>query len=160
MSEEAFPGNVVTVLKKYARTITPPDDQVLTVVGRALRPVDPNFCVGIYSVDWRPDRYEIGNVGPSLAHYEYRIDLLVKHTNEEEARELHGNLAKAIRAMLYGDDALRAELGQVREESYGFRERVQKWGVRQQRFFTNDISGEFIFLAALEFYVDVESVKV
>lgn len=153
----SFPGNIVSVLKTHLADLDAGPGEQVTLLGRPLRPADPNLSIGVFSIDWRPDGYEIGMVGPSLSHFEYRIDLLVKHTDEEEGRERHGNLAKAIRAMLYGSETLRAELAQVSEESYGITERVQKWGVRQQRFFTNDIRGEFIFLAAIEFYVDVES---
>jgi hypothetical protein len=155
----SFPGDIVVILKaqlsdSLGASVTP------TMLGRPLRPSDPHLSIGIYSVDWRPDQYELGQFSPATANYEYRIEVLVKDADEERGRTLHGNYAKSIRTMLYEDADLKVALAQASDSLAGTLERVQRWGVRQQRFLNNEVDGKFLYLASTEFFVGTETVTV
>lgn len=157
MADGALAADIITVLETalegaLGASVTP------TVLARPLRPTDPDVSIGVYLVDWTPRDYQIGQNDPVVGLYEFRVDLLVKHIEEMQGRTLSAKYAKMIRTMLYGDGDLRVALSQTTEEFNGLVERVQKCGVRVQRFLNNEIKGTFLYLASSEFYVETETV--
>lgn len=154
MSRDAFPYNVVYALEECLGTT----EGVNTVVRRPLRPTDPNGTLGVFAKDWVPGQGAIGQRDPMSAQYLYGIQFLLKHTDEVEGNEMQARISKSLRAMLYRDTNLQVRLGQLTETSFGVRERMQQWGISRQRFLSNEVQGQFIYLSTLDFWVEVEIV--
>jgi len=154
-----FPMEVVDILHARFKELLGTD---MEIVDRSVRPTDPSRTLGIFPVDWNPvqESYEIsrGNFEPTLGRYTYRIQVLVKHTNEEEGRALYTSDTKIVKAILYRDATLVQRLTSIQETSFGSIERAKRWGVRHQRFLNNELQGQFIFLATTEVWLEVESV--
>lgn len=152
-----FPMNIVNELISHFKDTMKGYEE--GIVARPLRPADPRLSIGVFPDDWMPreDSYEIGGFGPTLSTYVLRIHLLVKHTNEVEGRQLYAVDAKKLRAILYRDNDLRLRLAQLSEVSLGQVERVQRMGVRNQRYLNNEVSGTFLFLATTTFWVETET---
>lgn len=156
MSEILFPENIVTILKEEIGKV----DSAWTTIRRPLRPTDPNLSIGVFSLDWEPSEHEIGGTpDPSLARYGLTIQSLVKHGTEEEGQALHTNVAHRVRTMLYRSTDLRVRLGSASVTSpEGIIERPTRWGVSSQRFRSNEISGQFVYLSVTNFWIDTETV--
>ena len=158
-----FPANVVWVLSAGLER-TPWPAGSLTVVRRGLRPVDPNFSIGVMSNDWTPTDHELmgsGSTEPSIARYDLRVMTLVKMAgNEAEAMSLSARLSKSVRSMLYRSEELRLQLHALSEIQMGVREQVQRFGIRSQRFVNNEIAGEFLFVSIIDCYVDTEITRI
>lgn len=150
----AFPYNVVDELRPSFLTV----EGVTDFLTRPLRPSDPDGAVSAFPADWQPKEMHIGMHDPSIAHYLYTIQILVKHTDEEEGKRLHAQISKNLRTLMYRDPDLRLRLAQLSETSFGVQERTQKWGIRREDFLANEISGQFLFVSSMELVVDVESV--
>lgn len=151
---ECFPANIVSAVLLSVEDV----EGIEAVVGRPVRPLDPNACAGVYAVDWLPQDYSIGQHEPAIAKYCVNIQVLIKHMNEEEARLQHSVLSKRVRTMVSRDTDFRVRLAALSETSMGVTERAQKWSVRAQRFLSNEIEGQFLFLSTMELVVDVETV--
>lgn len=151
-----FPVNIVDALTAGLAPLAGVDPD--GIAKRVLRRSDPDGSLGVSVVDWVPDQNDIGQYDPVLSTYLFRIEHLIKHSNEEEGRTEHAVMAKKIRLMLYRNDGLRVRLAALRESEGGLTERVQRWGVRQQRMPSNEINGEFLFLSVTEFWVQTETV--
>lgn len=146
----AFPDNLVAEFKTALIDLS----GITAVLGRPLRMADPNASVGVFSVEWLPGEMGIGQPQePIDGRYSVTIQLLVKHMNEEEALAQHSVLSKSIRVMVYRDAGLRVRLPQLSEASSGVIERVLKWGVRSQRFLSNELDKQFLFLSSTEVVV-------
>lgn len=129
-----------------------------SILGRRLRPSDPTRSAGVAALDWIPRENTQAQHEPLLGTYLYIVESFVKNTSEEEGGKAHTILAKKIRNMLYRDDGFRVRLtGAPSTPVQGIVERVQRWGVRQQRFQANELEGKFLFLSITEFWVEVES---
>jgi hypothetical protein len=152
----AFPANIVTALKEQLEVDF--GSEVDTVVARPLRPIDPDRSIGILAVDWRPVDHQIGQHDPALGRYQLAIQCFIKHQDEEVGLAEHTLMSKNLRTMLYRGEALRLRLASLSETSLGVTERVQRWGVRQQRFVSNEIQGRFLFLSTTEFWVETEAI--
>jgi hypothetical protein len=151
-----FPMSVIDILHvRFTELFT---DR--SIVDRSLRPTDPARSIGLFPVDWTPDleSFEMPQFEPTLGRYAYRVQTLVKHTNEEEGRAIYAKDAKIIRAIIMRDQTLRSRLTSVQEVTLGYRERVKRWGIRGTRYLNNEISGQFIFLATTDLWVECESV--
>lgn len=160
-SVPGFPSNVVELLASKFLTI----EGLEYVLKRPLRPTDPDMCLGVFPLDWVPGEFEIGGavninipVDPVTSTYLYAIQAFVKHGDEEEGILKHTILSKIVRAMLYRDTGLRVALAALNETSLGMKERTQRWGVRTQRFIQNEISGQFVFLSTMDFWLETEVV--
>lgn len=149
-----FPQNIVDILKVFLKEQY--DDEGWSVVDRPLRPADPAKSIGVYAYDWQPTAgsEEIGPLmGPTLATYLIRVQLLVKHSKEEEARAMYTVVAKNMRTMLARDPELRVRLAALSEVDLSATERVHRWGVRSQRYLNNEIKGTFLYMATTDFFV-------
>lgn len=154
MADLAFPDNLVNEFKTSLAQLP----GIETVVGRALRMSDPNASAGVFATEWLPGEMGIGKPREPLDNrYTIVIQLLIKHMNEEEALAQHSVLSKSIRVMVYRDADLQVRLPQLSEESSGVRERVLKWGVRAQRFLSNELDKQFLFLSSTEVVVTTET---
>lgn len=157
---EVFPNNVVSLMKARAKLL----DKDIEVFGRPLRSSDPNQCIGILAAQWLPDEesYEMlggpqGRHEPTLQSYLITVQALVRDTDEERGLATHAVLSKMIRSMLYRDEPLRVALLSLNVQMNGSTERLQRFGVRQQRFFSNEISGSWLYLSNLEFWIETET---
>lgn len=151
-----FPMNIVEVLHDYMKAEL---DESFTVLKRPLRTQDPNLSVGIFPNDWVPvaNSREMGFAGDTLSTHLVRVHLLIKAGEEQAGRYLSGIHAKKLRTMLAHDADLQLRLGQLSEVSGSIKERAQRFGVRNQRFLNNELTGQFIFLATTEFWVETET---
>lgn len=152
-----FPENVVNEIHDEVVLLDPE----FTALKRPLRPSDPNKSVGVYGLDWEPSEHEIGGpADPSLARYSIGIQSMVKHATEEDGQALHTNIAHRVRTMLYRSVDLRLRLGQTKVLfDGGIVERVTRWGVSTQRFRSNEIQGQFVYVSVTNFWVDTETVN-
>lgn len=130
------------------------------VFRRPLRPSDPRVSISTFPTSWEPDMLEMtGSMRPpTLSTYHYALQLLVKHTDEEEGMTLHSLISKLMLAMLYGDTTTKVALTELVEVSLGITERTQRYGVQSQRYVNNEIDGIFVFLSTTELWVQTESV--
>lgn len=149
-----FPTAIVDALAEQLALTT----GVGKVMRRPLRPTDPDQSIGVTASDWVPNEQVIGQHDPAVGTYLFAIQAFVKHADEEEGRDDHTDLAQAIRAMLYRDLGLRVRLASLSHSADGLIERVQRWGVRQQRYASNEVDGQFLYLSTTEFWVETETV--
>lgn len=87
-----------------------------------------------------------------------QLEALIRHTDEEQASALHNLSAKTLRVMLYRDPALRTRLLSLSETNLGVVERVQRYGIQQQRFAANQVDNEFVFFSVIDLWVETEIV--
>jgi hypothetical protein len=59
--------------------------------------------------------------------------------------------------VLYRDTTLRIAFPQLVVTDLGVTERVKRWGVQQQRFFSNELAGTWVYLSNLEFFIETET---
>lgn len=154
----AFPGNVIARVIPRAQALDPD----LFVVARPLQPTDPQQSLGIFPAQWDPQEmsHEMGKLfpgEPTLQRYHYVIQSLIKHTDQIQGTAVISTLSSMIRRMLYRDPALNVALSSLSTSALGSIERAQRWGVGAQRFLTNEISGNWVFVSTLEFWVETES---
>lgn len=157
-----FPNNVVTVLANHIQLL----DSDLAVLRRPLRKGDPNQSVGVVGMAWMPeeDSYELrgppgaGRSEPTCGRYNIAIQAFVRDADEERGLAAHSVLSKMIRTMLYRDEDLRLDFATLSVQMNGSTERAQRWGIRTQRFMSNEISGAFLHLSTIEFFFETETV--
>ena len=155
-----FPLNVVDVIQTTLKEKLPRSEYV--ILRRPLRTADPNNSIGLFPNDWMPREgsREMGFIGDTLGVYSVRIHLLVKVGNEEEGRAQYAVRAKKLRTILAHDADLHVRLGGLAEVDDSTQERLRRYGVRNQRFLNNELSGQFLFLATTEFWVETETSRV
>lgn len=155
MPDTGFPINLVDV---FAAKLGEMEGLSTGIIKRPLRLSDPAVCVGVHASEWvpRPDSQQIGQLEPAIGSYDVRVQHMVKHSNELEGVLLYTSIAKNIRVLLYRDAEFRQALGSLYEDLLGTRERVQRFGVRRQRYLSNDLKGAMVHLASTEFFVETE----
>jgi hypothetical protein len=159
MSE--FPQNIVEALiTHFDTTSSLLDDHA--VIGRSLRPSDPQFAIGVYADEWRPDQesVEIGinTAGePTLNRYEIRIENSVLSPSEDVGRSEFSVNCKIVRVMLYRDLTLHVALRALSEDRMGSRETVQRFGVSRQQLMSGAMSSQWMFLATTHLWVETET---
>jgi hypothetical protein len=158
-----FPANLTEELKTIFTTHLAgvDDDPKAVILERPLRHTDGNVAVGIYAMDWRPeqDSHLIGQDEPSIATYLLRVQVMIKHAEEQEGRRLFTTRSKIVRAILYRDPALRVAFQALQEDLLGTRERFMRFGVRNQSFLNNELRGTWVYLATTDLWVQTETVK-
>lgn len=156
--DASFPTNGLMVIYDVMATIP----GVELVVRRPVRPVDPNFTIGVTSLDWqpvgKPEMRGVPNPDPTLSRYIYSIQAFVKHSDVDEGLRLHAHLAKMIRVMLYRDADLRVRLPALTETELGVTERTQRWGVLRQNYMSNEVDGTWLHLSTTEFFLETETI--
>jgi hypothetical protein len=149
-----FPQNVVKELKASLTSMVGVDK----VLQRPLKPTDPSGSVGIFATVWNPEGWQIGQYDPAVTQYGITVQTFVKHGSEEVGIALHSKLAKRLRVMLYRDEELRLRLGSLSTTEGAVVERAQRWGIRNQRYLSNEFQGNFLFLAVTEMWLQTEIV--
>lgn len=153
-----FPNNIVNLVTLHTRALDPD----ITVLRRPLRSSDPTQCAGITAVTWDPDEGSTemkgtGNNEPTLSTYVLGIQAFIKDMEEERGLATHATFSKMIRSMLYRNTALRVGLSALSSTTDGSTERTQRWGIRIQRYVSNEIDGAFLYLSTLEFWLETET---
>lgn len=150
-----FPVNVVDVVVTALDTRL---DDAVVVIKRPLRLADPYRAVGVFPTvnDPLQESSEIGGWEPTLQRYSFRIQCLVRHSDEVLGRRLYAIDTKIIKAILYRDTNLKAQLAALQDESIGSRETFKKFIVGSQRYLNNDLNGQFTYLSVTEFHVETE----
>ena len=156
--EPIFPNNVVALLKVALAGIDPD----VSVFGRPLRPSDPAQSIGVFGQLWDPDEESIEMAGafpgePTLQRYQLSIQSLVKHGDEEVGQAIHSILSNRVRGVLYRNQALRVALGNLSAVDSGVIESMRRWGVSVQRYLSNEIDQEWVYLSTLEFWIETET---
>lgn len=156
-----FPNNIVELIHLRCSYI----DSDLFITNRPLRDTDPVQAIGIFAAQWLPneDSKEMsgglpGPSEPTIQTYLVSVQSFVKDMDEERGLAVHSVLSKIIRSMLYRDEPLRVGLASLSVDMNGSTERTQRWGVRTQRYFSNEITGNWLYLSTLEFWLDTETV--
>lgn len=160
-SEAVFPNNVVRCLE----IVLPGIDPDVAVFPRPLRPSDPDHSIGVYAALWQPDEdsYEMKGIGsphasePTLQTYQIGIQSLVKHGDSTVALAISSILNNRIRSVLYRNAPLAVALGSLYTDDGTVRESMRRWGVRSQRYMSNDIEGKFVFISVLDFWIETET---
>jgi hypothetical protein len=155
-----FPNNFVHCLAEVYPALD--EDGDLVIQKRPLRPTDPNYSVGIYGTLWQPDEesYEIGHeaVGePTLSRYQVGVQSLIKDGDTQRGLAVSSILAKRLRVVLYRNQPLRLALGSLVVQDGAFKESMRRWGVRSQRFMSNDIEGTFVTISVMDLWLETES---
>jgi hypothetical protein len=156
--EPCFPNNVVAALAFVTEGI----DEDLEVLKRPLRPTDPKQAVGIYGTLWQPDNdsFEMGHIvpgEPTLQSYQIGIQTLIKDGDSQRGLAASSVLSRDIRLMLYRNDPLRVALGSLYVEVGTSRESMRRWGIRSQRYLSNDIEGTFVFSSVIDMWIETET---
>jgi hypothetical protein len=154
-----FPNNIVEIVSLRAQLLDPD----LYVTKRPLRNTDPNQSIGVFGSLWVPDDESKEMLGqakasqPTLSSYRIVVQAFIKDMEETRGLNTHAVLSRMIRSMLYNDAALRVALSSLSSTLNGATEQSQRWGITQQRFFSNELSGEWLYLSILEFWLETET---
>ena len=161
-NEAVFPNNVVNLVAVRFGLL----DSDLFITRRPLRHTDAEQAIGVFGSTWSPnaESYEMkgasspGPSEPTLQNYIITVQAYVKDMDEERGHSAHSVLSKTIRTMLYRDEPLRVGLGALSSSMFGSVERLQRWQVRNQRFNSNELQGDWLFLSTLELWLETETV--
>lgn len=155
-----FPNNIVDLLFARIGLI----DVDLRGFKRPLRASDPRQSYGMFGQQWIPEENSMemgGNAGvsePTVGRYLVGIQAFVKDTSEERGLATHSVLSKLIRSVLYRDVPLMVGLRSLSVVMNGSTERTQRFGISTQRYFSNEIAGDFLYLSTIEFWLETETV--
>lgn len=155
-----FPQNVVELLCTRFRLID--SDFAEAVFARPLQPTDPVQAIGVVASQWVPntDSLEMrgmGNMEPSLNRYLITVQAYIKDMDEERGLNTHSVLSRMVRSILYNDVPLRQALASLSSTLSGKVEAPRRWGVQQQRFFSNELDSTWLYLSILEFWLETET---
>lgn len=159
-SDLKFPNNVVVVLAERAKLLDPD----LFVFKRPLRKTDPTQSIGFSAAMWSPDEDSKEMRGsalgqePTISRYSVSVQAFVKHTVEEEGLGIHATLSKMVRTMLYRDTPLAVALRSLSEPAGPYTEKMMRWGIQTQRYFSNELNADWLYLSTLEFWFETETV--
>lgn len=156
--DDVFPNNIIKLLSDSAQAL----DADLFVTGRPLRSSDPLQAVGIFPSMWQPVEasQEMGRVNPgepTMQTYSIGLQAFVKDGDELVGLKRHSTLSHMLRTMLYRDPAIRVGLPALSYTTGGVTERVMRWGVRNQRFLSNEVTGSWLYLSTLEVWAETVS---
>lgn len=155
-----FPNNVVDLLFTRIGLI----DTDLRGFKRPLRATDPQQSYGMFGQQWLPDEDSqemVGSAGssePTIGRYLIGVQAFVKDTSEERGLAVHSVLSKLIRGTLYRDIPLKLALQALTVTLNGSTERTRRFGISTQRYFSNEIAGDFLYLSTLEFWLETETI--
>lgn len=156
--EAVFPNNIIKLLADNSQTL----DADLAVFRRPLRSSDPNQAIGVFPAMWQPveGSQEMGRVNPgepTMQTYSVGMQSFVKDGDEIVGLMRHSALSHMVRTMLYRTPAVRVGLPQLSYTTGGVTERVMRWGVRNQRFLSNEVTGSWLYLSTLEVWAETVS---
>lgn len=154
-----FPNNVVDLLNTRLNLI----DDDLRIFRRPLRETDPVQSIGIFAMQWMPqdDSYEFRGFPsasqPTIQSYLIMLQAFIRDADEERGLATHSVLTKTIRSILYGDEPLQVGLSSLVISMNGSSEHSKRWGIRQSRYFSNELDGDWIYLSTTEFWLETET---
>jgi hypothetical protein len=137
-------------------------DSDLFVCKRPLRASDPVQSIGVYAEQWVPDPTSLemrgapGAQEPTLSTYHISIQCFIKDMDEERGAAVHATLSKRVRAMLYRDDVLRIGLHLLTATVEGSTETTKRFGIRTQRYLSNELEGSWLYLSQIESWLETE----
>lgn len=161
-SDDVFPNNVIQLV--VARLITKYPNTF--VCRRPLRAEDGTQSIGVYPTDWNPDdtSYEfrmpqalVPAGFPTVQVYLINIQSFVKDTSEERGIGTHAVMSKAMRSLLYNDSPLAVGLRSLRVSMDGATEVIQKRKIVRQKFVSNEINAEWLYLSTLQLQIETET---
>ncbi len=152
-----FPNNVVNCFV----AVLPGIDEDVRCLPRPLRPTDPNYSIGVYGTIWEPelDSLEIGHVAPqeaTLNRYQIGIQTLIKDGDSQRGLAVSSILTKRVRTVVYRNEPLRIALRSLTVSDGDSLESMRRWGIRNQRFMSNDIEGTFVTISVLDLWLETE----
>jgi len=153
-----FPYNAVNLLASRFQTIDPE----LFVCKRPLRESDPIQAIAVFAEQWVPDteslemRGALGAQEPTLSTYYISIQCFIKDMDEERGAAIHATLSKRVRAMLYRDDVIRIGLHLLTATVEGSTETTKGYGIRTQRYLSNELQGSWLYLSQIESWLETE----
>lgn len=152
----AFPETFLELIRSEVEKYMKPADY--TIIDRPVRLNDPQKTISVYATNWVPDAtsHEIGTNEPTLARYNLRLQLMVKHTNPSKGRAMSALDSKTLRMVLYRSPVLRVSLLGMTEEVLGSTERVKRFQVTGQNFMNGDLNGNHLYLSSTEAYIETE----
>lgn len=166
-TDAVFPNNIVALIcNRFVM-----EDSDFFVSRRPLRATDPSQSLGVYASQWTPneDSYEIKNkflgsgpsIGPNeptLQDYIITIQAFVKDMDPERGLATHSVFSKIVRTMLYRDEPLRIGLASLSFSMDGSTERLLRWKVRNQRYHSNELQSNWLYLSTLELFAETETI--
>lgn len=154
-----FPNNVVLAIAVGAQNLVGVDPECVFL--RPLRQTDPDVSIGVVATGWSPTETEIGSPrGPTVSTYTYAVQSMVKHADAVLGLAAHAVLSKRVRRMLDNVTSASLSLGQLMVTDTTSIERTQRFQITRQQFLSNEISNSFVFIAALEFFLETETVSI
>ncbi len=156
---DVFPNNVVQAVTAVLEGCHPAFDG--HAFPRQLRPTDPNPCIGVFPALWIPvqESLEMGHhpVGePTFQRYTISVQALNKDADKDIALARHSTIATLVRRTLYRSDPLRVMLRSLTANDGGVQESFRKLTIGTQRFLSNDVNGQFVFLSVLDLTLETE----
>lgn len=164
--EIVFPNNCVSLLAgRFGQLWVDPEPDEALQTSIHLRPLtreDRSESIGIYPALWTPveDSHEMlgrQSTEATLNRYLVMIQNYIKDGDRERGAAKHSVFATRTRNVLYRDTALKLAFPQLAVTDLGVTERVKRWGVQQQRFFSNELAGTWVYLSNLEFFIETET---
>lgn len=161
-SDSVFPNNAVKLIAVRFASL----DADLFVTKRPLRPTDPIQSIGVFGQLWQPveDSLELGGgpnpyaTQPRLETYNIGVQTYIKDTDMERGLDVSSVISEMVRTMLYHDEPLRVGLGALETTVLGVRKRTARWQIGQQRYLSNEVAGNHIYLSTLELWLATETV--
>lgn len=162
-----FPNNVIALVaarvQSYCDPSPDPGDPRVQVFRRMLRPSDPTQSVGVFPLIKRPDprSHEIGQgPEPTLKRYHFVMQTVVQDTDEAACLSVHSILSNRLWRMFYRDSILNAALTELAIVADNSHERIQRRGIEQTRYVSNEITGTFIQTSWIECWIETETVGI
>lgn len=163
--ESVFPNNVVELIamRMANPAVIDPDVNVLR---RPLRNTDPDQSIGVFAQLWLPEEDSLEMMGslsgapqqPTLQTYSGSVQAFIKDGDEERGLAVHSIMSARVRSVLYRDNPLRLALqGLSVTYTTGAVETLKRWGIRTQRYFSNEIDAQWLYLSTLEFFIETET---
>lgn len=156
-----FPNNVVVIIADACADL----DEDLSVFRRPLRPTDPAQSVGVFATQWDPNEESWEMQGrvpgePTLQTYRVTIQAANKDTDQERGLAVHSIMSTLIRSMLVRNETLSLALRTLNVSLDGTTEQARRWGVRDQRYLSNEIRNQWIFLSVTDFWLDTQTIHI
>lgn len=157
---DMFPNNAVELIAIRAASLDPD----IHIEKRPLRNTDPTQSFGVSAAQWVPQdesleiRGAIDGSEPTISQYTLMVQAFVKDADQVRGGATHATFAKMVRTMLYHDTPLAVGLRTLSVVVGSSTERMLKWGIRNQRYFSNELDATWLYLSTLEFWLETETV--
>lgn len=152
---EGFPDLFVFKLRDIlaANLSADPDFPAEIVLTRALRASDPTRSVSVVEGEMKPLAYEIGQNEPSNLEYQIVVQVMVKHGDEIEGRNIRKRLLSRVRKTLF----LQSTINSLMTLNDGT-ERALRWRFRRIDFSSAEAknAAQYLFLGQIELAFETE----